>query len=168
MTARKGHQDQTEAPDDQTAAEAENVAPQPAEPFPGAGNSGGGGVAATVDLANVDTSAYAGQIAGIAAAQAAADIEAGTLDVVDHGDLADALDGLKALGNANPDVNVTAVQNGHGTWTWTARAAEDGRKLAVGGPHHANRMAENLQLLFSGNTTIALHATGVQKTRRLN
>jgi phage tail sheath gpL-like len=126
----------------------------------GDGTYGAGAGVATADLANVDTSAYAGQAAGIG-------IDGTLVDAVDHGDLADALSGLKALGNANPDVNVTAVQNGHGTWTWTARAAEDGRKLAVGGPHHANRLAENLQLLFSGST-IALHATGVQKTRRLN
>jgi hypothetical protein len=161
MTARKGHQDQTEAPDEQAPADTENDATQAAEAH------GDGTGVALPDLANVDTSAYAGQAAGIGIEGATGTVLDGTLDAVDHGDLAEALAGLKALGNANPDVNVTAVQNGHGTWTWTARAAEDGRKLAVGGPHHANRMAENLQLLFSGNT-IALHATGVQKTRRLN
>lgn len=139
MTARKSHETETEATD--TVGDATGTVPETAGP----------------DLANV----------AIADAPTGTIVD-GDLNDVDADDLDpnDAFAALKALGNANPDVNVTAVQNGHGLWTWTARDAEDGRKLAAGGPHHAQRLVENLTKLFSGST-VALHATGLAKTKRL-
>jgi hypothetical protein len=150
MTARKGHQATDEPAGEETAAETENEAQQAAETV-----SGDGTGAALPDLANVDTARYAGQIE---AAQLA-----GQFDVTEA-----PLAELKALGNANPDVNVTAVRTGHGTWYWTARDAVDGTELAKGGPHYEANLIENLTKLFAGQSTVALHRTGDDKARRLN
>lgn len=112
------------------------------------------------DLANVDTSTYA-----------SGGIEGPTGTVID-GVIDDRPDthpfaALKALGNAKPDVSITAVENAHHHWTWTARKTDGGRVLARGGPHSDDVLVENLQLLFGGST-VALHSTGDDKVRKLS
>lgn len=109
------------------------------------------------DLANVDVVAQAAGIEGATGT---------VLDGIISVDDPHPFDDLKALGNANADVNVTAVLNGHGTWSWTARDAEDGRELCHSGPHRAERVTKDLTQLFGGST-VALRATGLEKTKRL-
>lgn len=73
---------------------------------------------------------------------------------------------LDALGNRKTDVNVTAVRNARGTWTWVARDTE-GDVIAQGGPHYRAGLLENLKKLFSADTVVGLRLTGDDKARRL-
>lgn len=73
---------------------------------------------------------------------------------------------LEALGNRKTDVNVTAVRNARGTWTWTARDT-DGDVIAQGGPHYEAGLHANLKKLFGSETVVGLRLTGDDKARRL-
>jgi hypothetical protein len=150
MTARAHRPGQ--ASDDTGAAD-------PTEGFAAGGDLDGiAGTSPQTDLANVEP-ATAGATAPETADDHSDHVHTAGDEETPH---------LAALGNANADVNVTAVRNAQGHYTWTARDAETGAELARSPhPHTHPTLIHNLQKLFSSDSVIALRRTGDDKARRL-
>jgi hypothetical protein len=147
MTAKAHHPGAEAAETDAETVEAATEAPPAA---PAAVDTSG------PDLANIPAPAG---VAGPTGTEIT-----GELTPADDSPLAE----LKALGNTKPDVNVTAVRNSHGFYTWAARDAESGEEIARSPHSHTEaQLTENLLKLFGTDSVVALRRTGDLKARRL-